>query len=373
MEAAPIVYDNGSGMIKAGFSGETLPRTVFPTIIGKPKFSGGMPIMSGKSNCYGDEAEKRKGVLKLEFPIENGIINDWDAVTNIWYHTYMNELRIKPEEFPLLITDSDRDPKKNKEKMIEFLLEKMNVPSLFVVNPAMLVLYSCGILTGAAFDCGDTLTQFVPAEEGKAYINSISKKHFGGRQLTTYLCDLINGRELIFQNSSDQYTAKGIKEQACYIALDPKEEAKTVAQMEYSLPDGNKVAIKNERYLCPEALFTHQPTVVKDDETLPKFLYNSIMKCEEPVRNSMLENIVIGGGSSLFPGFEERLEKELNSLAAPGTKIGIKAQKNKSFRGYAAWIGGSVLSSLSTFKNLLISKKEYSDMGASNTAAKFLV
>jgi actin beta/gamma 1 len=108
----------------------------------------------------------------------------------------------------------------------------------------------------------------------------------------------------------------------------------------------------------------------KSDQGLHTFIMNSILKCEEGLRKPLLENVVLAGGSSMFPGLQERLEKELNAIAPEGLKAGVKASKN---RRYAAWIGGSIMSSLSTFKNMWLSNKEYQESGPSIIATKFPV
>lgn len=372
MEAArpPIIIDCGSGMTKAGVGGETMPRAVFPTLLGKPKGHGGMPLMSGKGEYIGDEAMNKKGVLKLDFPVENGIIKNWEGIISLWTHTFYNELRMPPEEFPVLMTDSDRDPKVNKEKIAQILFEKMKTPSLFLVNPGILSLYASAIITGTAVDVGDCVTLCVPGDEGMADTKAMMKKYFGGRNLTNYLTQLLNEKDNIFQTTGEQYTVKGIKEQVCYVALDPKEAKLKGPAFECVLPDGNKMTVTHERFMCPESFFDPALASGKVEESLPKFIMNSIVKCDEALRKPLLANVVLAGGSTMFAGMQERLEKELNAIAPEGLKAEVKAPKNRKF---SAWIGGSIMSSLSTFKHMWLTQKEYQESGASIVATKFPV
>jgi len=368
--AQPIIIDCGSGMTKVGLGGETMPRGVIPTLIGTPKMTTGMPLMGGKKEYIGDEAMSKKGILKLEYPIENGVINNWDSVTSILSHLYFNELRTAPEDYPVLITDPEKDPKVNKEKIAQILFEKFKVPAIFLVNPGILSLYASAITTGTAIDCGECLTLCVPGDQGMADSKAMRKKIFGGRLLTNYMIRMLQDKTTIFQSTGEQYGVKLIKEKVCYVALDPKEVEKKPEPFSYDLPDGNKLTLDHERYQCPEALFTPNPIVAKVSESLQVFIKESIMQCDPSLHKALFSNVVLAGGSTLFPGMKERLEKELNAIAPEGCTAEVKAPKN---RAYSAWLGGSVISSLSTFKNMWLTKQEYKEGGNAILATKFPV
>ena len=357
-----IIIDNGTGYCKAGLSGEEGPRAVFPACVGYPKYESGMVGGDKKEFFVGADAEAKRGVLKLNYPIEHGVVSNWDDMEKIWGHVFTNELRVAPEEHNVMLTEAPMNPKENREKMAQIMFETFNVPGLYIAIQAVLSLYSAGKFTGIVADSGDGVTHFVPIFDGYSLPHAVIRLDLAGRDLTEYMMKLLTETGTRFSTTAEKEIVKAIKEKSCYVALDFEEELKNVEPYDYELPDGNHIIVKDQRIRCPEALF--KPSMVgKEGNGIGQTCYDSIQKCDIDVRKDLYNCVVLSGGTSMYNGLPERLTKEIKALAPESMKEEVKVIASPE-RKFAVWIGGSILSSISTFESMWITKTEYDESGA---------
>lgn len=358
----PIVIDNGSGVIKAGFAGDQIPKYHFPNFVGRPKH---VRVMAGAlegDTFIGPKAEEHRGLLNIKYPMEHGVVKDWNDMERIWQYIYSkDQLQTFSEEHPVLLTEAPLNPRRNREKSAEIFFETFNVPALFISMQAVLSLYASGRTTGVVLDSGDGVSHSVPIYEGFAMPHSIMRTDIAGRDVTAYLRLLLRKEGFNFHSSSELEIVRTIKERACYLAVNPqKEESLEGERMQYVLPDGSMLEVGPARFRAPELLF--RPDLVGEEcEGIHEVLAFAIQKSDMDLRRILYSNIVLSGGSTLFKGFGDRLLSEVKKLAPKDIKIRISAPPE---RLYSTWFGGSILASLDTFKKMWVSKKEYDDEGS---------
>ncbi|KAK6197448.1 centractin actin-related protein of the dynactin complex [Scheffersomyces amazonensis] len=389
----PVVIDNGSGNLKAGFAGEDKPKTYASAIVGRPKYprimtgsllpevntDGG--ASGGKEDTFiGNLAQEYRGLLRLNYPISHGIVENWEDMELIWNHTYQQELKINSQDHPLLITEAPLNPRKNRDKMSQILFESFSIPCIYISIQAVLSLYSSGRTTGVVIDSGDGISHIVPVYEGFSLPTSIKRLDIGGRDITEQLG--YNLRRMIGVNltssSSEFEILRIIKENCCFISKDPIKDEKLYSSIAYStarnsgsynnnenltvykLPDGKSLPIGVEKFRSPEILFNPQ-LIGNESAGIHDLITLAIGKTDLDLRPILYQNLILSGGNTLLKNFGDRLLLELkNSQYHQQNKMKIKIYAPPE-RKYSTWIGGSILAGLSTFKKMWITHEEYQE------------
>jgi actin-related protein 2 len=282
----PIVVDFGS-TIKAGFAGDDEPRIVISS--------------SGKG-----------------LPILEGIVQDWAALEVLLkeildkLHDGMFDVQMAKNRQILAAVS----PLQNHDRIISMLFDSFHFGYVHVTTSAALPLFAQGLTSGLVVECGEGLTFVAPTVEGILQTHLTRKFVVNGKHISDYLRKLLSfqgNSKSLFDTNSVEY----IKSQFCFVAVDLEDEKKLVKETnclveKYVLPDGKIIKLAQERFECAEAFF--DPSVIGEHSAgISDFIFDVIQASDIDIRSELYKNIVVSGGSSLFPGFAARLQQNIES------------------------------------------------------------
>lgn len=372
-----IVSDNGTGFVKCGFANSNFPAHIFPSLVGRPILRSQAKVgnITLKDVHVGEEASELRAMLEVNYPMDNGIVRNWDDMRIVWQHTW-EKLGIDPKECKVLLTEPPMNPMKNRERLIQEMFETFQFEGVYVAVQAVLTLYAQGLLTGVVIDSGDGVTHIVPVYEGFALPHLTRRLDIAGRDITRYLIKLLLLRGYAFNASADFETVRMMKEKLCYVGYDIEIEQKlanetTVLVEEYTLPDGRTIKVGGERFGAPEALF--QPHLINvESPGVAEMLFNCINSAEIDTRAEFYKHIVLSGGTTMYPGLPSRLEREIKQLYLARVLKGDTSKLAKfkiriedpPRRKHMVFLGGAVLAEILKDKEeVWITRKEYEEQG----------
>lgn len=362
-EMPAVVLDNGSGNVKAGFAGDDIPKCVFGAVTGHPRGSPSGPFL------VGDAALAAKGQV-YKYPIEHGIVVDWDGLERLWRHAY-TELQVEPTDQAVLITEAPLNPTRNREKMAEVMFESFGVPGLHFQIQAVLTMYSAGRTDGLILDIGDGITHAVPIYEGHTIPNAVGRLDVAGRDLTEWMMELLSDEtNRPFTTSSDREIARSLKEKHCRVsqdfdvdldAVENDDDEKEKRMITATLPDGEELKFCKSSFCCPELLFSPQ-IAEKDAQSVQHLVYDAVQKCPIDIRRTLFGTILLSGGSTMFPGIDTRLKHEVAKLCNPRMADDVRVIAPNE-RKFSVWMGAAILSTLASFQAEWVTKQEYQEIG----------
>jgi actin-related protein 2 len=347
-------------------------------MVGRPilRYEEMVDNLEVKDVMVGDEASRLRQMLQITYPLDNGIVRNWDDMLHVWDYTFHEKLKIDPKGAKILLTEAPMNPKKNREKMLEVMFGHYGFDAVYIAVQAVLTLYAQGLLTGVVVDSGDGVTHIVPVYQGFALPHLTRRLDVAGRDITRYLIKLLLLRGYAFNRTADFETVRQIKEKLCYVGYDLELEKKlaletTVLVEQYELPDGRIIKVGAERFEAPEALFN--PNLV-DIETpgMGALLFDCIQKADIDTRKDFYSHIVLSGGSSMYPGLPSRLEKEIRELYLKHVLKGDESLAAKfkcriedpPRRRHMVFLGGAVLADIMRDKtSFWITAAEYREQG----------
>ncbi|KAI9326454.1 actin family [Zopfochytrium polystomum] len=362
-DGAAIVIDNGTSVCKAGFASDDGPAR-------------------RKDAYVGDEAQAKRGILSLRYPIDRGVVTNWEDMERIWFggtaqtrfflrlvaagtiHSTTSCVLL-PRSTPFYSAEAPLNPKANREKMMQVMFETFNVPAFHVSIQAVLALYAASRGFGVVLDSGEGVTHVVPVYEGYSMPHAVHRMNLAGRDITHHLHRIMRDRGYSFATNADLEIVREIKERLCYVSFDHDRELATAGttpalEKAYELPDGQVITLGSERFRAPEVLF--QPSLVgMDFPGVAEATYSAIMKCDIDLRRELYYSVVLAGGTTMLSGMAGRMQLELARRAPPSAQVRVLAMPE---RKVCVWIGGAILATLSTFRQMWVSRQEYEENGA---------
>ncbi|GAA5939032.1 actin family protein [Sporobolomyces koalae] len=422
-EVGAVVLDIGSGTVRAGYAGEDAPKTLFPTAYSTLPASD--PAQS-PSYVHGISAHLYRPHATIDTFVTDGIVTDWNAAERALDHAFADRMRLASlEDYPLLATEPSWNPKENREKMCELAFEKWNAPAYYAVDKAVMSSFASGKGSALIVDIGEELMSVVPIYDGFVLRKAIQKQPCAGNLVSEVLLAhlesqsvpvtpryLVKTKEVVAANhpanaslreervpkDADSATTSSyhrsqelrvmheMKETVCEVMTPTWDDAAAQAKptRPFEFPDGYNSNFGHLRLTAPEILFnparflpqqfktraptpslstiaSHAPSAFLPIHNL---ISNSLQQIDPDLQATLLGNIVVTGGTTLLPGFVERLQHEIQTIA-PGMKIKIHAPASSAERTHSSWLGGSILASLGTFHQLWIGKDEYQEVGKS--------
>lgn len=377
-ELTPVL-DQGTGFVKIGRGGTNFPDHTFPSIVGRPilraeERTDGLEI---RDIMCGDDAAAVRSALQISYPMENGIIRNWEDMNHLWDYSFYDRMKMDTRGRKVLLTEPPLNPLANRERMVQTMFEKYDFNGVYVAIQAVLALYAQGLSSGVVVDSGDGVTHIVPVYES-VVLNHLTKRlDVAGRDVTRNLINLLQRRGYAFNRTADFETVRQIKEKFCYVSYDLDYDTKlaeetTVLMETYELPDGRVIKLGPERFQAPECLF--QPHLVDSEQPgMAEFLFNTIQAADVDVRSSLYKAVILSGGSSMYPGLPNRLEKELKQLWLTRVLHGDAERLDKfkvriedpPRRRHMVFLGGAVLANIMADKDQMwITKAEWEEEGA---------
>jgi len=345
----------------------------------------------------GDEAMANSKTYQVSYPVRHGQVDNWAHMEYFWEQCIFKYLRSEPEDHYFLLTEPPLNAPENREFTAEIMFETFNVPGLYIAVQAVLALAASWTskkvnertLTGTVVDSGDGVTHVIPVAEGYVIGSSIKHIPLAGRDITTFVQQLMRDRSEPIPPSESLEVAKRVKETHSYVCPDlVKEYSKYDSEPSkwFRVYDGQNSVTKKpyqcdigyERFLGPEIFFN--PEIFSSDflTPLPKVVDDSIQSCPIDTRRGLYKNIVLSGGSSMFKDFGKRLQRDVKRFVDWRIKRSEELSGGKlkavpldvavishQMQRYAFWFGGSMLASTPEFYNVCHTKKAYEEIGPS--------
>jgi len=331
------------------------------------------------------------------------MIDNWDIFEQMIDYSYNRCVFSESKFHPVLFTEPANNPKQKRERLMEVMFEKYNVPAFYLVKNAVLAAFASGRTNALILDAGATHTSAIPIYDGHVVQQAVVKSAIGGNMITEQLKMLlaeqnipivppylIGSKAEVAENeppkwekkknlpqvtqSYHNYMVQRVVEdlaasvlQLCDMPIDP-EFAEKLPAAPYGFPCGFQKEFHGDRIKIPEGLFDLNYLRNANQSVLMSVSQVASTSCgmtDIDIRSSLYSNLVVTGGCSLMNGFVERLNHDLAHKCPATIKLRVNAAPTPQERRYGAWIGGSIVASLGSFQQNWVSRAEYDEAGKS--------
>ncbi|MES1905036.1 MAG: hypothetical protein MHPSP_001532 [Paramarteilia canceri] len=350
----PIVLDNGCYKLRAGFSGDCLPRLDIYNSFGKPRsYKSVFKASTAKSHYFAEDLCEKRGLLRYDSAYDSKNNLDINKQSLIWHHVFYEQLRIAPEEHNILISCSPNSTLREKQSIVHSLFENFDFPAAFLTESSILNLYSYGKSSGLSVDISYMNTRIFGYWDAFK-LNDVKEINcMGGYQLEKLFSDeLLKKGITLDRNNSQIDIIRNMIENYCFISK--KSPINTsIEPIKIKLPDCSEITLANELCDLTESYFNPESFYI-EAKSLSQSIKDAIGRAPIDIRKSLFKNILLSGGSSMLKNLDFRINNELPN------HFRVLSSDD---RNYSTWFGGSIVSSIDSLE--WIKKSDYMEIGPS--------
>jgi actin len=369
-----VIIDIGSGRTKIGLSSDIQPLAIFSTVVGRPRPNLSPEVLADLVDPYyvGVEAQSRRPNLLIKYPVEFGIVTNWEDYSKIIRYAFDRKLCIDPSDQIAILSEAMLNPKANREKAMQIMFEDFVVPALYMGTSSHLSFLAGSPKsdTGLVLEVGDGVIHAVPIYEKNVLAFCVPRSHMTGRTVIDQFMRFSKSADFEFTTTSERNLLWPVMEEHSFVSLDyhsdmQRDESEFLRQIK--LPGLPEFPISKSRFQCMESLFT--PSLAGfEEQGLSELVLTAIKKCDPTIRNDIARNVIICGGFGSVPGFAKRIEND-NMFEDYAIKVKVHPQPH-----YSAWLGGHQVANLppEELAKLCVSKDEYDEFGPALVHRKFV-
>ncbi|OIR58743.1 MAG: actin-related protein 3 [Amphiamblys sp. WSBS2006] len=369
-----VVIDNGTGYTKMGYAGGEVPLFTIPTVLAYRSGLGG--AIADDFVIGSDALSVSARTHAISYPVRNGQIQSWDIIERYWEKCFFEYLRSDTEDAYVLLTEPPYNTPENRETTAEIMFETFDVSGIYIGVQAVFSLIAAwsgagkGRLTGTVVDSGDGVTHVVPVVDGYVVESAIQSVPVAGREATLFVQQLLRERGV----DAPLELARSVKEHETYVCgsvLDEFGKYESHREMfRTATVGGRTLELGYEQFMAAEAVLNPEIRQKTPMLSLAEVVDQAVQKCPIDTRRVLYGNIVLSGGTTMFRGFRERLEKEVDKIVQgrlsstaeiDPVEVRIAPSANQK---HGVWSGASLFGSMDVFPSYCTTREEYKEHGA---------